>query len=227
MKLNKACISELIQTNSEPKDKDEKKHIYKMYLYELFKYNEDKRKTPRVNQYKTQNNFQATIEDYKFSNKINKKKFSCLLDINTIIQRNRGLYSSLTSRFYNDKKFSFKTEITKNKNKKNLVLRPLSEHKFRTSIIYTFGKNKNQNDQNNLRRVFKKNKTINFKRNDYVNDMKMSSRLREIQRELLKGEININRMYKKFKSQITKNELLFKWFTFIKVNEKGRNLIFN
>ena len=92
---------------------------------------------------------------------------------------------------------------------KNIIKRLFSEsYKNRLNNI----KNKNENniDKIKIYTPNKKHKVILFRN---VNDMKPINRFNILRRELLHEEHKINKMFMKFKTQISKNEMANKWIS--------------
>jgi hypothetical protein len=196
-----------------------------------YEFNKTK-KSKYLNQFNKNNNFS--------NNNIFKKK--CLNSRNKI--KNIDTINHLLS---NSGTRNFMSE-----NEKNLILRPLSKKKIKAAILKqnditsmfntnfikcdkerknirrltsSFYKNDIRNEKNNLSRPLSSNYKSKFK-SQLLRDSeekKPKNKYLTFRHEFLDDDNKINKMFVKFERQISKNDLLVKWFSLIK--EKGNKKI--
>lgn len=145
--------------------------------------------------------------------------------------------------------YTGKNNIQNNLKNKSILIKPITNSQSRTEIFKNNNENRYINLQKNNSKKKLKSAYYNSRINDVknkkneenyekpnsmnkknklkvlfcrdVNDMKPRNRFHLLKRELLVEDNKINKMFMKFKKQITKKEIILKW---LKSNKKLKNL---
>lgn len=175
MKIKEDNFYYLIKDSSNPLKNRLNKQIYKNYVYNLFKYNQDYRKKK----------LEKNIEEQKFN--------ACIKSFSSSIRNNTKKHSSLRINL-ND---SYKTKTIASKNLKNYQFNKTNKRKY----LNQFNKNNNFSNNNlfknkcsNSRNKIKNMNTINHflsnsGTNNYIGENEKRLFLRPISRKKIKAQL--------------------------------------